>query len=148
MLEWNLRRVAPHLKLACTDFAPATVARLAGHFDGVTVVEHDLLADAPRDADLHLLHRVDTELSDEEWPAVIARFREPLLLVATEIVGPRAVVRELWTRIRRPRSEQAGWIRTDKAFRALWAASHNDSRLELAGLTGYLLTPRAHPEAR
>jgi hypothetical protein len=148
MLEWNLRRVAPHLELACTDFAPLAVARLASHFDGVPVVEHDLRKDPPREAELHLLNRVDTELSDEEWPAVLARFREPILLIATEIVGPRAVARELAIRVRHPGAERAGWIRTEDAFRALWTASHDDARLELAGLTGYLLTPRVRPEVR
>jgi hypothetical protein len=93
MFEWNLHRVAPQLELECTDFAPLAVARLAGHFDAVRLVEHDLRADPPRDADLHLLNRVDTELSDEEWPVVFARFQEPVLVVASELVGLRVVVR-------------------------------------------------------
>jgi hypothetical protein len=142
MLEWNLHRVAPHLALGCTEFAPRTVDRLGAHFDGVPVVLHELRADPPREADLHLLHRVDTELSDEEWPAVFARFREPVLVAASELVDLRSIAREAATRVLHPRAQAAGWIRTEAALRSLWAGSHTDRKVDLAGLPGYLLTRR------
>ena len=148
MLEWNLHRLAPQLELECTDFAPQAVARLAEHFDGASVVVHDLRADPPRDAELHVLHRVDTELSDDEWPAVLARFREPVLMVVSEVVDARAVLRELATRVRHPRAEQAGWIRTEAAFRALWSTTHDEQRVQVGELAAYLLRPKARPEGR
>ena len=142
LLEWNFHRIAPQIELVCTDFAPLTVERLGAHFAGVSVVRHDVRADPPLAADLHLLHRIDTELSDREWPAVFARFREPILVVASEFLSARGVVRELVTRTRHPRAEAAGWIRTDDALRALWAGSHDDRRVQLADLPGYVLTRR------
>lgn len=140
-LEWSLRRVAPELDLVCTDYAPQTVERLAAHLD-VPVMRHDLRHDPPLDVDLHLLYRVDTELSDAEWPTVLARFDAPVLVGATEIAGLRAIGRELATRMLRRDAKPAGWIRTESAFRALWSESHDDAPVDLDGLRGYLLTPR------
>ncbi len=142
LLEWNLHRLAPELRLTCTDFAPVSVARLRAHFEGVRVVRHDFRTDPPLQSDLHLLHRVDTELSEAEWAGVFARFHEPVLVVATELVGLRALAREFVTRALHPRAEAAGWIRNEAALRALWDRSHDDHRVEVADLTGYLLTSR------
>lgn len=142
LLEWNLQRVQPSLELTCTDFGPLTVARLAEHFHGALVVRHDLRVDPPLEADLHLFHRVDTELSDDEWPAVFGRFRQPVLVVATELLELRSLTREIATRVLHPHAVPAGWIRTEPALRALWSESHDDTRVELPDLPGYLLTPR------
>ena len=73
-LEWLLHRRSPQRDLIATDFGPGTVARLAGLFDEATVRTHDLLRDAPVRADVHLLHRIDTELTDDEFRAVLRGF--------------------------------------------------------------------------
>lgn len=141
-LELHLARLAPGLELTCTDFAPRTVERVAALFPEATVVVHDLRSEPPLAADVHLFHRVDTELSDEDWPAVFDRFRVPVLVAASELLSLHGVARELVTRLRHPAATRAGWLRTEDALRALWRASHEDRRVELHDLPGYLLTPR------
>ena len=140
-LEQRLTVVAPDLELICTDFAPRAVARLGAHFPEARVVLHDLQAEAPLNADLHLLHRLDTEFSDEAWPPIFARFDRPVVVLASEFLRPRVVARELATRCRHPRATKAGWLRTEGALRGLWSASHDDQRID-ADLPAYLLLPR------
>lgn len=140
-LELNLLRTAPHLDLVCTDFAPRTVERLRSLFVEATVRLHDLLAEEPIDADLHFLYRVDTEFSNRELRAILGRFAEPVLLVATELLDLRGVIREVRRRARR-QATRAGYVRTEASFRALWAATHHDRPLDVHGLAGFVLTPR------
>ncbi len=141
-LELKIAERAPDLSLVCTDFAPNGVARLSELFPEAVVVPHDLLLDEPLDAELHLLHRLDTEFSNGDWPAIFARFRRPMLFVATELLGPRSLLREAATRLRHPQSTHAGWVRTEDALRGLWSRTHDDHRLPHFDLPAYLLTPK------
>lgn len=119
-VELQLARDAPDLELVCTDFAPKSVARLEELFAEATVVQHDLLTDPPLPADLHVLHRVDTEFSNVELAAILTRFEKPVLLVPAQLLTARQVARELLVRLRHPRAVKAGWLRSESAFRALW----------------------------
>lgn len=140
-VELNLARLAPGLHLACTDYAPRTVERLGALFPEADVIRHDLLRDDPLEADLHLLHRVDTELSDDEWRTVLPRFRAPALVVPAMLLTWRSVAKELALRVRPGRATRAGYVRTEDALRSLWRPSHRDERLPVGDLTGFLLTP-------
>jgi hypothetical protein len=110
------------------------------------VIVHDIRVEEPLPADLHLIHRLDTELSNDEWPRTLARFAQPVIFIAGETLRPRAAARELVTRFRHPRATKAGWLRTEDALRALWRGSHDDEPVE-ADLPAYLLLPRGR-EAR
>jgi hypothetical protein len=140
-LELQLHREAPDLELTCTEYAPRTVHALREVFTEATIVRHDLRADPPLDADLHVLHRLDAELSDAEWPAVFARFRQPTLVVAGTLLDWDGLRRELSTR-RRDGATRAGWTRTPAGLERLWRGSHGAERLIVGDLPGYLLSPR------
>jgi hypothetical protein len=136
---WGLR---PERRLVLTESAPATAARLEELFTEADVHLHDLRSDPPLDADLHLFHRIDTELDDEEWRRVFSRFSGvPVVVVATQVLGPRGVARELVTRLR-PGSTWAGYARTRGAFESLWAATHAAELLRVYGLEAWALEPR------
>src|SRR5207249_8373397 len=126
--ELNLARLRPDLELVCTDFAPRTLERLCRLFPEADVRRHDLLCDPPLEADLHLFHRIDSELSNRQWRSVLPRFREPILLVATELLEMHSLLRE-----RRLRSSStataAGYIRTEAGLRSLWRRTHRDRKL-------------------
>jgi hypothetical protein len=141
-LELNLARVLPDAELVCTDFAPRTVMRLAQLFPEAEVRVADLKRDRPVEADFHVLHRVDSELSNREWRGVIARFHEPALLVATELLEWPSLLRELRLHSSRGRASRAGYVRSEAALRSLWRRTHRDERIEVADLTGFLLLPR------
>lgn len=138
-LELLLAGLAPELELTCTDYAPRTARRLAELFPEARVLCHDLLRQGPLPAELHLLHRVDTEFSDDELRIVLGRFREPVVLVPALVLDVRTLARELLVRVRR-RGTRAGWVRTEARLRELWAPAR-DEPIRLGDLGGYLLTP-------
>lgn len=143
LLEQRLHVHEPELRLTCTDFAPETIARLTRLFDGVELVVSDLrdAASLPA-ADAHLMHRLDQELTREEWHDVFARLAAPVLFVPSEILTPRSAAKELARRVIRPRATNAGLFRNEAALRDLWSHWYDDDRVAFADEAAYLLTPR------
>ena len=140
LLELNVAKQG--MQVTCTDFAPRTVARLRSLFPEARVIEHDLSRDDPPDADLHLMHRIDSELSTRAWLSIFPRFVQPVLLVPTILLGVRSGLRELALRIRRPKATRAGWARSEDALRALWLPTHRDERVTVGAAPAFLLTRR------
>lgn len=142
--ELALARLDAGRRIVMTEFAPGTVERLRSLFTEGEVFEHDLRADPPvAGIDTHLFIRIDTELDDAAFEEVLRRFRsERMLILATEVLGPRAVVRELATLLRGA-TTRAGHVRSRGAFEALWRGTHDARRVVVADLNGWLLTPRA-----
>ncbi len=142
VLELWLDRLRPQGRLVVTEFAPESVERLRGLLSGLEVRRHDLREEGPLDADLHLFHRLDTELDDETFSAVLRRFAAaPVLVVATELLTPRSVARELRSRLRWS-ATRAGLVRSRGAFEALWRPTHDAERVRVHDLDGWLLQPR------
>jgi hypothetical protein len=139
-LELNVARRAPELDLVCTDYASQTVARLATLFPEAEVLRHDLLEDEPVDADLHLLHRVDTEFSDADLRRVLARFGRPVLFVPAAFLDVRLLARELYVRVARRGATRAGWLRSESAFHALWGDAREAAEARIGDARAYLLT--------
>jgi hypothetical protein len=143
LLEQQVQRLAPELALTCTDFAPDTVERLRSLFDGVELMRSDLRdVDSLPQADLHLMHRLDQELSREEWRTVFASLDAAVLFVPSEILTPVAAVKELVRRVLRPRATSAGLFRNEAALRDLWSVWFEDRPVAVADEAGFLLTPR------
>lgn len=141
-LELLLSRAAPDLLITCTDFTPRTVARLAALFPEADVIGHDLVTDPPLRADLHVMHRIDTELGNTAWRDVLARYREPVLFVPGLVLTFPVLLKELARRLRRPRAARAGYFRTRDALRSLWAQTHREERLAVGSLEAFLLKRR------
>ena len=144
VLEWWLRELAPERSLTLTEYAPETVAGLSALLPSACVVRHDLAADAPLDADLHVFHRIDTELADAGWRAAFGRFAdERVLVVAAGVAGPAALAGAVVRRLRAGRrATRAGWLRTAHALEAGWGPTHHAAQMTLHDLPGWLLTPR------
>jgi hypothetical protein len=145
-LEWWLHKLRPRRKLIVTDYGEATVHRLAGIFPEVDVRYHDLTHDQPLTADVHLFHRIDTELSNGEWQEVFARFaRVPILLIVTEVLDLRLLLSELLARrrLKQRHATKAGFIRTRAALEALWRQTHSSEPVPMHDLNGWVLRPRA-----
>ena len=140
-LEFNVNRLAPDVTLTCTDYAPRATERLQRLFVEAQVIAHDLAVDEPPRADLHLMHRIDTELDTSSWKLVFARFFEPILVVPTLLLDLGRMLKELALRVVRPRATRAGWFRTEDAFRALWTDSHSDEVVTVGGQRSFLLLP-------
>jgi hypothetical protein len=141
LVEHNLILLRPDLELVCTDYTPRALARLGEIFPEAEVRHHDLLAEEPVEADLHLFHRIDSELANKHWQSVLPGFREPVLLVATQLLDLPGLLGELRRRLSRTAS-RAGYLRTEAALRALWRGSHSDRKVAVGELTGFLLTQR------
>ena len=143
VLERWLLRLGSERQLIVTEFASETVRRLEVLFPEATVVRHDLRADPPLAVDVHLLHRVDTELDNDEWHAAFERFRAvPIFFVVSEIAGLGTVARELKLRLSARRSTRTGWLRTRSAFESLWRSTHDAEPQRFGDLQGWVLTPR------
>jgi hypothetical protein len=142
VVEAWLLRVRPR-RLIVTDYAPDTIARLRELLPEAEVVQHDLLADGPLDADVHLFHRIDTELDNAQWHGVFGRFAGvPIVLVATEVIDLRRVLLELRARATRRTATKAGWIRTRSAFERLWRHTHRGTPERFHDLDGWILDPK------
>jgi hypothetical protein len=143
VLELWLHRLDPGRAITLTDYAPQTAARLAELLPELQVRRHDLLAQGPLDADLHLFHRIDTEFTNRQWRGVLRRFEHvPVLVLATEVIDWRRAVAETVKRVRNRRITRAGWIRTPEAFEALWRPTHDARRLRVGDLEAWELSPR------
>jgi hypothetical protein len=144
LLELHLLRQAQHRRIVAGDNAPGSIAKLATAMPELHPRLFDLLADQPMAADVHLLHRVDTDLSDQQWREVFARFRsETIILVASEILhGRRAFDLIRASRREDQRSKtHAGWLRNRASFERLWRRTHRQERVLVADLAGWVLTP-------
>jgi hypothetical protein len=143
ILEWWLERLASQRRLLLAEYAPKTVERLDELFPAAEVYRHNLAADPPLNADAHLFHRVDTELTNAEWLETLRRFAgERVLVVATEVATPPRLLQELFLRLRSRRLTNAGWLRTRDAFEALWRDTHEATPLRLHDLEAWSLEPR------
>lgn len=143
ILELWLSRLGPERELVVTEYAPRTAARLAEVFPEAEVRLHDLLVDAPLEADLHLFHRIGAEFTNREWKAILRRFQEQrVLFVAEGTINWRAGLRGLPTWIRKRRGTRTGLMRNRAAFQSLWARTHSGEPLRLYDLDAWSLEPR------
>ena len=141
--ELWLLRVNPTLRLTLTDYAPETVERLRRLLPEAEIRRHNLLCDPPLAGDVHLFHRIDTELDNREWRGVYERFAgRTIVVVTTEVVAGSEIPRRLWTTFRRRGETRAGWSRTASAFESLWRRTHRGTHLDLLDLEGWVLDPR------
>jgi hypothetical protein len=141
-LECWLKRFAPERDFAVTDYAPATIERLRPIFPEAECVVHDLSADPPLAADLHLFHRIDTEFDNRRWRQVFARFADvPIVFVAAGQVGMRGALAEV-RKGRRPGASRAGWVRTRAALEALWRRTHRSRPVDVGDLPAWELEPK------
>lgn len=143
-LEWWLHRLRPDRDLTLTDYGQATVEHLAKLFPEAKVYRHDLRYEGPLIADIHLFHRIDTELTNREWRQVMRRFaRLPILVVAGDVLDMRKVVVELGHRRRMKRrgASRAGFVRTRAALESLWRSTHWAKPLRVHDLDAWALVP-------
>lgn len=139
-VELNLAGKLPEVELVCTDYAPRTIRRLTALFPEADIRPHDLRTQSPLTADFHLLHRVDSELPSGEWRRVLSRFREPVLLVATQVLEWHGLLHELRRRFSGDGVTRAGYVRTEAGLRSLWRRTHDDRPVVVGELAGFLLT--------
>lgn len=143
LAELWLLRIDPLRRLLVTDYAPKTVERVRELLPEAEVSRYDLLLDAPLDADVHLFHRIDTELDNRRWRQVYERFRrETIVVVAGEVLPPREIPRQLMSAIRNRHVTAAGWTRTIPAFESLWRRTHRSTHAVFGDLDGWVLDPR------
>jgi hypothetical protein len=139
-----LQEIAPETRLTLAEYAPETLDRLRELFPGVDVQQHDLLRDPPLAADVHLFHRIDTELDDAQWHEVFRRFAgQVVIVVATEVADLKRIALEVRSRVQNRHASRAGWMRNRGAFEALFKPTHDATPVTFNDLDGWLLEPRS-----
>ncbi len=130
-LEYQIHRADPGLALHLSDFSGATVSRLARVFpDAASTSVLDVLEDeiSARSHALALLHRIDSEFSDEDLRCALARLRDTshrhVLLVPTMLLTLRVAAAEVARRcesmLRRRPATFVGYARNWNAFARIW----------------------------
>jgi hypothetical protein len=143
LIEVLVSREPDAPSLVLTDYGPETVDRLRHVLPDAEIVRHDLLADPPLDADVHLFHRIDTEFDNRQLRAILRRFADRrVLVVATGTVSPREALHEVAYRLRNRHVSRAGWRRTAATFEALWRRTHDATSLTFHDLPAWDLRPR------
>jgi hypothetical protein len=141
--ELWLLRLDPDRRLVVTDYAPETVERLRALLPEAEVAQHDLLKDPPLDGDMHLFHRIDTELSNEDWRGVYDRFSgQVIVVVAAMLMQPGEIPAQLRHVVLSRNQTRAGWTRTRGAYESLWRKTHRGTRVDFGDLEGWVLDPR------
>lgn len=130
-LELAIKQARPGLRVLISDWGPETIRRLGAVFTEVDDVECvDFLRDDLQlgTDELVLLHRVDTDLNDDDWRNVFARLAAAggrfVLVVPTEFITLRAVTAELGRRLLLKQRTFAGYLRSRTAFDRIWSASY------------------------
>lgn len=147
-LEYDIKKYAVHL--TCTDIAPRGLAALEKLFTECDAFEvFDIMSPSwPRPDDLHLLHRVDTEASDDQWRTIFANMDRSglrhVVFVPSEMIGPigalRHVAKRVRNRLKGQKETHTGWVRSEATFRSFFPASYKVRKVGLGDLTGFLLT--------
>jgi hypothetical protein len=141
--ELWLLRIAPNRRLLLTDYAPETVKRLGHLLPEADVSRYDLIREPPLDADVHLFHRIDTELDNRQWRDVCSRFSgTTLVVIAGEVLPVSEIPRQLMAAIRNRGATAAGWTRTIPALESLWRGTHRGEQRVFGDLDGWVLDPR------
>jgi len=124
-------------RLVCSDFTPRTIDRVTRYMPEADVRLHDLRS-GPLDADLHVLHRVDTEFDNVELASTLDLFRgTEVLIVVSQFLNARYLLREIVTRVRG--GHMAGWLRTEAAFQKVIPSGFETHRRQVADLPAFLL---------
>ena len=136
-LEAALIRHAPTIRLRCTDYAPQTVSQLQRLLPDADVVQHDLRRDPLPDADVHVFHRVDTELDNLQWARVLESVAAAIFVPGQMCTLPQIaahIFRELT--FGRP----TGYARNRAAIEKLWHRTHHGDPTMLGDAEAFILT--------
>jgi pimeloyl-ACP methyl ester carboxylesterase len=144
-LEFHIQTQYPELALRCGDYAPASLDILRRCFTECRSIEvMDLRTPnwvMDPVAEVVLLNRVDTELTDDEWRRVFADLRQQgvrrIIWIPCGLLSARAVGRELQTMVlsvlRRQPLTKAGYFRTPGRMRQLFRAGYQRTAVYHAG---------------
>ena len=155
--EFYLHRLAPDIRLVCSEFSRHNVEAVARVFtECEAVVPFDLAKDdwgpwGNGDGTLCLLWRVDPHLDDQQWRTAFRRAHDGGVQYILFGVGGALTFRRLARRavswLRKPMGRGArtrvGWVRSDPVFPTLWAPwFRTSSRQSFSGVSTFLLERR------
>lgn len=141
--RWLYRHRRPILNMQISDYGAETVGRLRTIFPEVGVREVDILRGPLLASQMHMLHRVDTELSNAQWRDFFRWHRgERFLVIAAEVAGWRRLAAEVRGGLVNPDVSRAGWLRNRAAFEWLWRGTHSHRRVRFHDLWAWDLRPK------
>jgi hypothetical protein len=135
MLEYLIKLDTPEIQIRCGDYAPATVALLRDRFLECDAIEVMDLANPEwvrTPEEVVLLHRVDTELSDDEWRSLFAKLHalrcRHIVFMPAGLLTPVSAASQVRTALAALLHGQAlrpsGFLRTSARLRELFFDSY------------------------
>lgn len=129
-LEFLIKKNNPAISIRCSDYTPQAIERLRVFFPEAEVICFNMLEDSWQNINsrcLHLLYRVDTELSDKEWMDVFEKMSragvQQVLFVPSEFLTLKSLLTQKIkygiSRLLGRRMAWAGYLRTYDQFKAL-----------------------------
>lgn len=138
------------VRLTCTEITPQALTALSSHFTECDAFQvFDMSSrEWPNPNDLHVLHRLDTEATDDQWREIFANIERSgirsVLFIPAEVLTPLAAIRSLAiqtrARIRGRKLTFCGWFRSEAAFLALFPAGWAIEKRQFGDLVGFILT--------
>jgi hypothetical protein len=131
-LEYWLKHLLPEVDIYCSDYAPQTVERLRQVFpEAREITVFDMLNGAWNvvpGKTLYLMHRVDAELDDAQWPYIFRKMHQAgvkdIVFVPCGLLTPwiylKNILKPLLYRLIGRRLVFSGYLRTEHAFRSIF----------------------------
>lgn len=154
-LEFFIKKEDPAVQLTCSDFAPKAVERLREvFFEADRVSQFDMIHGDWSKIDprgVCLLHRVDRELTDEQWRAVFEKMKlggiKNILFIPSEMVTFKHIFQQqmkyIIFKLLGRKMTFSGFMRTQERLVSLLTDSFDiDQIVKIHDLQGFLLTAK------
>ena len=136
IVEWHLKRIAPELRLVCTDYAEAGVDRLRRLFHRCDqVVPFNIMKGDYRsfgEGVVLLMNRISTEFAPEEWLHIFCSCRNAgikhIIFIPTELASFKLKVveslRHFVRKFLRRRDTFCGWLYSKNELEKLMSSDY------------------------
>jgi|SRR3989344_2490755 len=155
-LEYQIKKIKPEVKMVCSEYSHVAVNALKKvflecdeivYFDARNDDFTSTIMEYPS-RQLHLISRLDVDLTDEEFRDVIKRMYDSGIQNILVICGGCLTLRGLFNRLHQRINYRlhsvplafAGYLRSAKTFSSFWYNSYQSTEINCGGLKSFLLT--------
>lgn len=136
ILEWNIKRMLPGIKLDMTDYTDNTIERLEKVFTAHdNIFRFDMMQDdysAVKDYECCVMYRLSTEFSKKQWIRIFDKLHgqevQKAVFIPTELASFSMMMKEnkyhILRKIRKRSDIFCGWMYTENEFDDFWKGKY------------------------